>query len=219
VASYQRKMEPALRPPPSEICVGIVASDRAVIRQITRALAAPRFSIAAISFEIKELLLETQHLDLHVVVWHADRSRARLSETAGQLHKRLPDANLVAVSAFPSAHELRRAMDAGLDGLVLESQLPIALAAAVLTACAGQLSIPREARRQIYKPALTYGERQVLSAVGSGLTNTEIAAKLHISPGTVKSRLSTAFTKLGVSSREEAAAAMADLEGAANPMR
>jgi two-component system, NarL family, response regulator DesR len=219
VPSFHRKTEPALRPSPFGICVGVVASDRAVFRQITRALATSQFSIAAISFEITELLLETQHLDLDVVIWHSHRSPPRLAETAARLHKQLPDASLVAVSRFPSAQELRRAMDAGLDALVLESQLPIALAAAVLTASAGQLSIPREVRRQIYRPTLSHGERQVLLAVANGLTNSEIAAKLHISPSTVKSRLSNAFTKLGVSSREEAAAAMADLESAANSIR
>ena len=40
---------------------------------------------------------------------------------------------------------------------------------------------------------------------GSGLTNTEIAARLFLSEGTVRNYVSAIFTKLGVSDRTQAA--------------
>jgi DNA-binding NarL/FixJ family response regulator len=43
-----------------------------------------------------------------------------------------------------------------------------------------------------------------------GFTNAAIAAKLFLAESTVKSHLSSAFTKLGVHSRHEAAALLAD---------
>ncbi|MEW2129113.1 response regulator transcription factor [Streptomyces sp. NPDC005435] len=48
-------------------------------------------------------------------------------------------------------------------------------------------------------------EREVLELVGRGLTNTEIAQALHLSPTTVKSHISTILRKLGVSNRIQAA--------------
>lgn len=48
-------------------------------------------------------------------------------------------------------------------------------------------------------------EREVLAALASGATNIEIAKRLHLSPMTVKDYVSTIFTKLGCTSRVQAA--------------
>jgi predicted transcriptional regulator len=48
--------------------------------------------------------------------------------------------------------------------------------------------------------------------VAAGLTNGEIADSLFLSESTVKSHLSSAFAKLGVRSRKEAAALVLDPE-------
>jgi DNA-binding NarL/FixJ family response regulator len=55
-------------------------------------------------------------------------------------------------------------------------------------------------------PGLTRREIEVLSNVASGQSNREVAATLFISEKTVARHLSNIFTKLGVSSRTEAAA-------------
>ncbi|MFG2087757.1 MULTISPECIES: response regulator transcription factor [unclassified Spirillospora] len=51
---------------------------------------------------------------------------------------------------------------------------------------------------------LSLRERQVLSLIGTGATNPEIAARLHIAEGTVKTHVGSIFTKLGL--RDRAAA-------------
>lgn len=56
-------------------------------------------------------------------------------------------------------------------------------------------------------PALTTREREVLALLADGLGNKQIAARLAISPNTVKTHLELLFDKLGVSSRAEAVAA------------
>ena len=45
-----------------------------------------------------------------------------------------------------------------------------------------------------------------------GLSNREIAWRLHLAEGTVKSHLASTFTKLGVRSRAEAAEIVSDRE-------
>lgn len=55
---------------------------------------------------------------------------------------------------------------------------------------------------------LTLREREILRCVGLGMTNIEIAAELKLALSTVKSHLSSAFVKLGVSNRTQAAIAM-----------
>ena len=53
--------------------------------------------------------------------------------------------------------------------------------------------------------SLTPTERDVVSLVGEGLANKDIAARLFVSPRTVESHLTHAYTKLGLSSRVQLA--------------
>ncbi|MEV3930605.1 MULTISPECIES: response regulator transcription factor [unclassified Streptomyces] len=52
---------------------------------------------------------------------------------------------------------------------------------------------------------LTDRERAVLVFVGEGLTNTDIATRIHLSTGTVKDHVSAVLTKLKVNGRVQAA--------------
>jgi DNA-binding NarL/FixJ family response regulator len=53
-------------------------------------------------------------------------------------------------------------------------------------------------------PGLTRREREVLGLLAEGLTNAQIADRLVISLATVKTYLSTIYTKIGVPSRTAA---------------
>ena len=55
-------------------------------------------------------------------------------------------------------------------------------------------------------PSRTNREREVLALLADGLGNKQIAARLGISPNTVKTHLELLFERLGVSSRAEAVA-------------
>lgn len=52
---------------------------------------------------------------------------------------------------------------------------------------------------------LTDRERQILRQAGEGLSSADIAAKFHLSEGTVRNYLSEAISKLGARNRVEAA--------------
>jgi DNA-binding NarL/FixJ family response regulator len=54
---------------------------------------------------------------------------------------------------------------------------------------------------------LTRREQEILECVASGMRNGEIASELHLAESTVKSHLTSAFLKLGVSNRTQAAIA------------
>jgi DNA-binding CsgD family transcriptional regulator len=77
---------------------------------------------------------------------------------------------------------------------------------AVRAVGAGQISVPSELRHLIQPTALSHRERQILGLAVAGLTNAQIAARLFIAESTVKTHLSSAFRRLGVHSRREAAA-------------
>jgi DNA-binding NarL/FixJ family response regulator len=52
---------------------------------------------------------------------------------------------------------------------------------------------------------LSEREREVLSLLARGLTNADIAARLHLSEGTVRNYVSAVLAKLNVSDRTQAA--------------
>ena len=53
-------------------------------------------------------------------------------------------------------------------------------------------------------PPLSDREREVLDLIAAGATNREIAARLFLSPHTVKEHTSSLYRKLGVRNRAEA---------------
>jgi DNA-binding NarL/FixJ family response regulator len=57
------------------------------------------------------------------------------------------------------------------------------------------------------RPELTRREQEILACVADGMRNGEIANELHIAESTVKSHLTSAYLKLNVSNRTQAAIA------------
>ena len=128
------------------------------------------------------------------------------------LRSKLGDISAVLVCRRAVTLDVRRALELGVDGIVLKEDAAEALAAVVAAVCAGQVSVPSGQRRAARARALTTREKQILMLVVTGLTNSQIAAELFLAESTVKSHLSSAFSKLGVSSRSEAAAVILDPE-------
>jgi DNA-binding NarL/FixJ family response regulator len=126
------------------------------------------------------------------------------------LRRQLRDVPIVALIPSVDEGECRRAISAGADGAVLERDLDDALVATVRAAAAGQISFPEGLQGAGDEPSLTPRERQVLGSVVTGRTNAQIAHELGLAESTVKSHLSSAFAKLGVASRAEAAALIRD---------
>lgn len=145
-----------------------------------------------------------------VVVLACDIDLVPEMATLRRLRRELPDPSIVVVSPPAPGTGVRRALDAGADAIVFEPVIESALAITVLAVVNGQLAVPRDFRASVERPAFSHRERQVLSLVARGLTNSEIGKRLFLSESTIKSHLSSAFAKLGVRSRKEAAAVFRD---------
>ena len=124
-----------------------------------------------------------------------------------------PEAVLVAVVSGVSSQRMRVALAEGADGVVMLERLEQSLVPTIDAACAGQVAVPRELRMSIIRPMLSTREKQVLGMVVMGFSNGEIARQLHLAESTIKSHLSSSFTKLGVRSRNEAAELILDADG------
>jgi DNA-binding NarL/FixJ family response regulator len=75
---------------------------------------------------------------------------------------------------------------------------------AVASRVLSYLTRPLSARDPLLFPELSEREREVLELIARGLTNSEIARKLVVTPKTVRNHVSSVFTKLQVSDRAEA---------------
>ncbi|HYH54467.1 MAG TPA: response regulator transcription factor [Solirubrobacterales bacterium] len=145
-----------------------------------------------------------------VYVTPCDLSQRGSLGTVEALVERLSGPLVLVVGADANAREMKAALRAGVAGLVRESDVATTLAGTVRAVGGGQLAVPIELGRQIEKPVLSRRQKQVLGLVVLGLSNGEIAAKLHLSEHTVKCHLYASFRKLGVSSRDEAVSLILD---------
>jgi DNA-binding NarL/FixJ family response regulator len=81
---------------------------------------------------------------------------------------------------------------------------------ALAAAGADLVCVPRASRRAIAKPTFSHREKEVLGHLVEGMTNRQIAARLYLAESTVKTHVASAFSKLGVRSRREAAMVLLD---------
>lgn len=113
---------------------------------------------------------------------------------------------VVIVTTFARSGYLRRALEAGVVGYLLKDALPEQLASAVRTVHAGGRAIDPELALEAWSEAdpLNDRERQLLRLAGEGLSAAEIAARVNLTQGTVRTYLSEATGKLGARNRIEA---------------
>ncbi|WP_420000569.1 response regulator [Streptomyces boninensis] len=99
------------------------------------------------------------------------------------------------------AEEIVRAIDSVLSG---EAGLSPKVQAMLLERVATPGPTPAAAVTSEPPDGLTAREAEVLSLVAEGLSNTEIARRLHVSQATVKTHINNLFAKTGVRDRAQA---------------
>jgi two-component system, NarL family, response regulator DesR len=128
-------------------------------------------------------------------------------EVAELLRDQLPEIRALILTTFNRPGYLRRAMEAGAAGFLLKDSPADDLARAIRAAAAGQRvvdpGLAAAALSQGENP-LTAREREVLENARKHGTVAELAAALHLSPGTTRNHLSTIMQKLDAHSRIEA---------------
>lgn len=134
-------------------------------------------------------------------------------DAAAALKLELPEVPSLIVTTFGRPGYLRRALDAGASGFVVKDTPAEQLAAFVRTVHAGGRVIdPALAAESlsIGESPLTQREAEVLAAAADGASVRELAARLHLSEGTVRNHLSSAIGKTGAENRLAASRIAAD---------
>ncbi|MFF7649468.1 response regulator [Streptomyces sp. NPDC007983] len=128
-------------------------------------------------------------------------------DAAAELRRTLPDCQVLILTTFGRPGYLRRAMEAGAAGFLVKDGPVEELAVAIRRVLAGERVIDpglAAAALSAGPNPLTQRERDVLSAAVDGATVADIAAKVHLSPATVRNYLSSAIGKTQTRNRMEA---------------
>ncbi|MEU6999879.1 response regulator transcription factor [Nonomuraea sp. NPDC046570] len=141
---------------------------------------------------------------------------------AAEMRRVAPDTAVIMLTTFGEDDYIAKALDVGASGFLLKSGDPRELLAGIRAVADGAAYLsPKVAQRVITQLAggrlgrgavardriagLTDREREVLTLLGAGLSNAEIAKRLFIVEGTVKAYVSTIFGRLDVRNRVQAA--------------
>lgn len=131
------------------------------------------------------------------------------------IRQQYPTVQVVALTSFKEESLVQSALQAGAIGYLLKDVSADELARAIRAAHLGRATLSPEAAEALVHAAnqppapghdLTERERVVLALMVEGLNNTQIAARLVVSPSTIKTHVSHILAKLGVASRSEAVA-------------
>ncbi|MCC8482392.1 MULTISPECIES: response regulator transcription factor [Streptomyces] len=133
-----------------------------------------------------------------------------------------PDTALIVLTTFLEDEYIASALNEGALGFMLKATSPrelidgvraVADGAAYLSpkvakrviAGLGARRMSREATARELTAALSDRERTILGLLAAGLSNAELADRMHLAEGTIKSYVSTLLTRLGVKNRVQAA--------------
>jgi DNA-binding NarL/FixJ family response regulator len=124
----------------------------------------------------------------------------------------VPGVDVLVLTSFSDSERILDALDAGAVGYLLKDADPDDVLAGIRAVARGESPIHPKAARALLgarsgtsRPQLTGREVEVLRLVRAGLANKQIARRLDISERTVKAHLTSAFARIGVVDRTQAA--------------
>jgi len=198
----------------------LIADDHTLFREGLRAVltSVPDTDVVGEAATGQEAIAKTSELQPDVVLMDIQMPGTNgIEATAGIVRER-PHTGVVIVTMFEDDDSVFAAMRAGARGYVLKGAGQDEILKVIRAVAAGEAHFgPAIARRlmhyfEIPRPAateeafleLTGREREILGLIAMGHTNPEIAARLYLSPKTIRNHITSIFAKLEVANRAEA---------------
>lgn len=194
----------------------LLADDQALVRGAMAALLGLEEDLEVVAEvgtgdEVLEAALRTRP---DVAVLDVEMPGADGITVAAELTRQLPETKVLIVTTFGRPGYLRRALESGASGFVVKDTPSDELAEAVRTVARGGRVVDPSLATEVVVGGpnpLTDREREVLAEALDGRSAAAIAARVHLSPGTVRNHLSSAIGKTGSSNKVEAARRAQDL--------
>ena len=191
--------------------------------------------VASASDGEEALALAAEH-NPDVVLMDLRMPRLDGIEATRRLRERQPAVRVIALTTFADDESVLGALRAGARGYLTKDASGEDIRSAIATVAAGEAALDPAVQHHVvaalastpaqtadpiapeFPDDLTPREAEVLALIAEGLTNSEIADRLVVSPTTVKSHINHLFAKTGVRDRAQAVA-YAFRMGIASPPR
>ncbi|MDO5630101.1 MAG: response regulator transcription factor [Mobilicoccus sp.] len=198
----------------------MLVDDQALVRAGFRMVldATPGMSVVAEAADGLEAVEHVARCDVDVVLMDIRMPRLDGVEASRRIAAGVDAPKVVVLTTFDLDEYAYVALKAGAAGFLLKDAGPDELLAAVRAVHRGDAVVaPSTTRRLLERmvpdlptstarrdeplQVLTEREREVLKAVGTGLSNSEIAASLFVAEATVKTHVGRILAKLGLRDR------------------
>lgn len=197
----------------------LVADDHAVVREGLRTLIGtePGMEVVGEAADGEEAVARAHSLRPDVILLDMLMPRKGGLEVIREIKQQDPDARILVLTSFSEDELVFPAIKSGASGYLLKNASPGILLDAIRDVSQGLSSLsPSIASKVIHelgrpvdlsagKQPLTEREMDVLGLVAKGLTNQEIATRLSITEGTVRTHVSSILSKLHLANRTQAA--------------
>ncbi|WP_238006746.1 response regulator transcription factor [Dactylosporangium sp. AC04546] len=204
----------------------LLADDEAMVRAGLRLLidSEPDLTVAGEAADGAEAVAVAERIAPDVVLMDIRMPKVDGIEAARRIIAARPQARVIMLTTFREDRYLQEALRAGVSGFLLKVSPPQQLVDAVrivadggglldpsvtlrvIEAFAGQAARAGRPDRAGELAQLSPRELDVLALVVRGMSNAEIAARLHIGEATVKTHVANFLTKLGLRDRVQAVA-------------
>ncbi|OIJ62915.1 response regulator transcription factor [Streptomyces mangrovisoli] len=201
----------------------VVADDQTVVREgIVMLLGLlPGIEVVGSAGDGEEAVALVAELDPDVVLMDLRMPRCDGVEATRRIRAEHPRTQVVVLTTFADDDSLFPALKAGARGYLTKDAGGDEIARAVRSVLSGDAGLSPSIQRRLLErlseperppvpgPAeppdgLTTRESEVLALIAEGLSNQEIARKLHVSTATVKTHINNLFAKTGLKDRAQA---------------
>lgn len=191
------------------------------LQKLFEGAATRRFVVQQYRRITPDMRLTEHHPDVFILDMETER------DIVGALRwtrERAPTSKIVLLSGFEDKDRMHEAFACGVDGVLLKVQPPEVMLAMIHALCPSACHDTRQRREAVaitdlkqafisqttverhyatWPDAITERERQIITLLGQGLSNKDIAHTLSISDSTVRHHLTNIFDKVGVPNRQK----------------
>jgi len=198
----------------------LLVDDHAILREGIRALLAYQedFTVVGEAANGAEAVALVGKLQPAIVLMDIAMDRMNGLEATRLICAQSPQTRVLVLSQHEDRQYVVPLLQAGAAGYLLKRALGQDLLTALRAVARGEVYLDprvsgvlideirlREAEGQTEQAELTEREREILALLVEGLSNSQIAERIHLSENTVKKHLRSILEKLHVSNRGEAA--------------
>lgn len=199
----------------------LICDDQDVVREGLHAIlrTAPNMSVVGVASDGAAAIdLTVRHLP-DIVLMDLNMPGMTGIQATRVIREKAPMVRVLALTTYDADEWVFDAIRAGAAGYLLKDTPRAGLIKAIEGTCAGQTFVDPAVAGKLFAQvartsapgdttianSLNAREREILKLLARGLSNTEIAARLFLSEGTVRNYVSSIFAKLNVSDRTQAA--------------